>query len=63
MVIVTITDDRQYVGKIMSVDQTGSVFLQDGLELIDCSDKAEEEGRYFYHELFTPYLINKKEGS
>jgi hypothetical protein len=47
----------------MSVDQTGSVFLQDGLELIDCSDKAEEEGHFFYHELFTPYLINKKEGN
>ena len=38
IVVVTITDDRQYVGKIMSVDQTGAVFLQDGLEVIDCSD-------------------------
>ncbi len=41
IVIITITDERQYVGKIMSVDKTGAVFLQDGLEVIDKSEQAE----------------------
>ena len=41
IVVIRITDDREYVGKIMSVDKTGSVFLQDGLEIIDKSEKAE----------------------
>ena len=27
IVVITITDGREYVGKIMSVDKTGSVFL------------------------------------
>ncbi len=41
MVRITITDDREYIGKLMSVDKTKSVFLQDALEMIDRSDKAE----------------------
>ena len=44
----------------MSVDKTGAVFLQDGLEVIDKSEQAEQECRYFYHELFSPYLIPNK---
>ena len=60
IVVITITDGREYVGKIMSVDKTGSVFLQDGLEVIDKSEQAEQEGRYFYHELFSPYLITNQ---
>ena len=63
VVRITITDDREYIGKIMCVDKTKSVFLQDALELIDKSEKAEEEGRYLYHELFTPYLLGKNEMS
>ena len=43
----------------MSVDKTKSVFLMDALEVIDRSEKAEEDGRYFYHELFSPYLLSK----
>jgi small nuclear ribonucleoprotein (snRNP)-like protein len=38
---ITITDDRDYVGRLMSVDKTKSVFLMDALELIDRSEKAE----------------------
>ena len=49
VVRITISDDRDYVGRLMSVDKTKSVFLMDALELIDRSEKAEEEGRYFYH--------------
>ena len=60
IVVITITDGREYVGKIMSVDKTGSVFLQDGLEVIDKSEQAEQECRYFYHELFSPYLITNQ---
>ena len=42
----------------MSVDKTKSVFLMDALEVIDRSEKAEEEGRFLYHELFQ--LFNKE---
>lgn len=42
----------------MCVDKTKSVFLQDALEVIDRSEIAEEEGRYLYHELFSPFLLN-----
>ena len=41
VVRITITDDRDYVGRLMSVDKTKSVFLMDALELIDRSEKAE----------------------
>ena len=41
------------------MDKTKSVFLQDALEVIDRSSKAEEEGRFLYHELITPYLLNQ----
>ena len=58
VVRITISDDRDYVGRLMSVDKTKSVFLMDALELIDRSEKAEEEGRYFYHELFSPQLLS-----
>lgn len=61
IVRITITDERQYVGKLMGVDKTKSIFLQDALEQIDRSSKAEEEGRYLYHELFSPNLLNKGE--
>ena len=42
LVRVTITDDREYIGKLMCVDKTKSVFLQDALEVIDRSASAEE---------------------
>ena len=58
LVRVTITDDREYLGRLMSVDKTRAVFLMDALEVIDRSEKAEEEGRYLHHELFSPYLMN-----
>ena len=61
MVRITISDDREYVGKLMSIDKTKSIFLQDALELIDRSDKAEQEDRYLYHELFSPNLIANQE--
>jgi small nuclear ribonucleoprotein (snRNP)-like protein len=61
VVRLTIADDRDYVGKLMGVDKTRSVFLQDALEVIDRSEKAEEEGRYIHHELFSPHLLEQTE--
>ena len=57
VVRIEITDHREYIGKIMCVDKTKSIFLQDALEVIDRSAAAEAEGRYLYHELFSPYLL------
>jgi len=57
VVRLTIADDREYVGKLMGVDKTRSVFLQDALEVIDRSEKAEEESRFIHHELFSPHLL------
>lgn len=44
------------IGKLMCVDKTKSIFLQDALEVIDRSAKAEEECRYLHHELFAHLL-------
>jgi small nuclear ribonucleoprotein (snRNP)-like protein len=57
VVRLTITDNREYLGRLMCVDKTRSVFLQDALEVIDRSPEAEAEGRYLHHELFSPYLL------
>ena len=54
IVRIVITDDREYIGRLMGVDKTRSVFLQDALEVIDKSEQAEPEGCFLYHELFTP---------
>jgi small nuclear ribonucleoprotein (snRNP)-like protein len=59
IVRIVITDDREYIGRLMGVDKTRSVFLQDALEVIDRSEQAELEGRFLYHELFTPYLLDQ----
>lgn len=58
LVLITISDQREYIGKLMSVDKTKSVFLQDALEVIDRSPEAELEGRFLHHDLFTPHLLN-----
>jgi hypothetical protein len=47
------------LGKLMCVDKTKAVFLQDALELID-RDVGDE---YFEHELYTPYLIKNQDQS
>ena len=54
LVRVTVSDGRIYLGKLMCVDQTKTVFLQDCLELIDKTDK-----HYIEHELLTPHIINR----
>ena len=54
LVRVTVSDGRIYLGKLMCVDQTRTVFVQDCLELID---KADEH--YIEHELLTPHILNK----
>lgn len=41
------------LGKLMCVDKTKAVFLQDALEIINREDKAN----YFDHDLFTPHLL------
>ena len=57
IVRIVITDDREYIGRLMGVDKTRSVFLQDALEVIDKSEQAKPEGCFLYHELFTPWLV------
>jgi small nuclear ribonucleoprotein (snRNP)-like protein len=69
MVRISITDGREYIGKLilifnerllklnfigklMCVDKTKAVFLQDALEILD---KSAPE--YLDHDLYTPYLI------
>ena len=46
------TDGREYLGILLSVDKTGSIFLQDALELVEVSDK-----KAFVHDMFTPNLV------
>ena len=41
LVRIVISDKREYIGKLMSVDKTKSVFLMDSLEVIDRSPEAE----------------------
>ena len=48
MARVTVSDGRVFLGKLMSVDQTKAVFLQDSLELIDRGDE-----HYIEHELLS----------
>ena len=57
VVRIQITDGRDYVGRLMSVDKTKSIFLQDALEVIDRSIRAEEECKFLHHDLFTSYLL------
>ena len=54
LVRVTVSDGRIYLGKLMCVDQTKTVFVQDCLELID---KADEH--YIDHDLLTPHILNR----
>ena len=49
---VQLTDGRELIGILLSVDKTGCLFLLDCLELIDISEK-----RAFVHDLFTPNLV------
>ena len=54
VVRVTVKDGRLYLGKLMAVDQTRTVFLQDALELID-----REDEHFMNHELLTPLILNR----
>lgn len=54
IVRVTVTDNRVFVGKLLSVDQTKALFVENSLELLD---KTQPD--YFSHELFTPVLLNQ----
>ena len=56
LVRVTVSDGRIYLGKLMCVDQTKTVFLQDCLELIDKTDE-----HYIEHELLTPHILNRSD--
>ena len=55
LVRVTLTDERIYLGRLMSVDQTRAVFLSDALELIDTDADC-----YFEHELLTPFIMKEE---
>ena len=54
LVRVTVADGRVYLGKLMAVDQTKTLFVQDALELYD-----KEDENYVSHELITPHLLDK----
>ena len=55
LVRVTVADGRLYLGTLMAVDQTRTVFVQDALELFD----REDAEAFVNHELLTPYMIDK----
>lgn len=55
LVRVTVADGRVYLGKLMSVDQTRTVFVQDALELFD----RQDEEAYVEHELITSHMVDK----
>ena len=54
IVRVTVSDGRVYLGTLVCVDQTKTVFVEQALELIDKSDE-----HYIEHELLTPHLLTK----
>ena len=54
LVRVSVSDGRLYLGKLMAIDQTKTVFIQDALELFD-----KEDEHYIEHELLTCHLIKE----
>ena len=46
-------DGRQYIGMLVSVDTTGSLYLQDALEFVDINAKTS-----FQHDMFSPQIMN-----
>ena len=54
VVRITVSDGRIYLGKLMSIDQTRTAFIQDALELID-----REDENYVEHELIAPHLLTR----
>ena len=55
LVRVSVVDGRVYLGKLMAVDQTKTLFVQDALELFD----REDTDAYVEHELLTPQMVDK----
>ena len=51
---VSVSDGRLYLGKLMAVDQTKTLFIQDALELFD-----REDEHYIEHELLTCHMLSK----
>ena len=52
MVRVEIADGRQYIGIFVACDKSGSIIVNDALELVDlCPDRA------FQHDLISPYVM------
>ena len=51
---VTVADGRVYLGILMAVDQTKTVYMQDALELFDREDESFVE-----HELLTSHMLSK----
>ena len=47
-----VTDGRMFIGRLMAIDTTKAVFLQDALEV---HDKSAPE--YLDHEIFSPNLL------
>ena len=55
--VITI-DKREYLGIFGAIDKTGTLFIQDSLEVIN-ADFNDPNNKTFYHEYYTPYLLNK----
>ena len=49
-----VADGREYLGTLMCVDQTKTLFVQDALELYD-----REDGTFIEHELLIPHMLQK----
>ena len=54
VVRVTVADGRVYLGRLTSVDQTRTIFVQDALELFDREDET-----YIEHELLSCHMLQK----
>jgi small nuclear ribonucleoprotein (snRNP)-like protein len=52
IVRVQVSDGREYVGILQSVDQAGTVYVQDALEVVDKRDAT-----FLHHDLITPHLL------
>ena len=52
IVRVDISDGRQYIGILQCVDQQGTVYVQDALELINKTDAT-----YMHHDLMTDHIL------
>ena len=56
IVRISVTDNRIFVGRLLCVDKTKAIFLQDSLEIID-----REAPDYLDHEIFIPQILKDQD--